>query len=201
VRYARGSKSAGIDAGEYAKVVGINPASNILTVERSTGDTANYDPRRLTGVCVYQEVAREFSVGDRIQFTAPDRSLGFANRDLAVIESMRLDGQISVRLNNGPQIEFDAARHRHFDHGYAVTSHSAQGLTADRVLINADTHVHPDLLNSRFGYVAVSRASNEALIFTDNASKLGHQIGAEVTKTSAIEITTKMSTAQGHSVT
>jgi hypothetical protein len=45
------------------------------------------------------------------------------------------------------------------DHGCAVTSHSAQNLTAERVLIHADTCVHPDLLSSRFGYVAVSRAS------------------------------------------
>ncbi len=139
VRYARGSKSTGIEAGEYGKVVGINSAANLLTVERSAGELANYDPRRLTGVSVYREVAREFSVGDRIQFTAPDKSLGVANRDLAVIESVGADGQIAARLDNGRQIEFDAGEHRHFDHGYAVTSHSSQGLTADRVLINADT--------------------------------------------------------------
>ena len=33
----------------------------------------------------YRELERGFSVGDRIQFTAPDKSLGVANRDLAVI--------------------------------------------------------------------------------------------------------------------
>ncbi len=86
VRYARGSKSAGIEAGEYGKVIGIN--SNQLTVKSSTGNMANYDPRRLTGVTVYREVTREFSVGDRIQFTAPDKSRGIANRDLAAIESI-----------------------------------------------------------------------------------------------------------------
>ena len=76
VRYARGSKSAGIEAGEYGTVVGINSDSNLLTVEKSTGELANYDPRRLTGVSVYREVVQEFSAGDRIQFTAPDKSLG-----------------------------------------------------------------------------------------------------------------------------
>ncbi len=83
VRYARGSKGAGIEAGEYARVVGINSATNMLTVERSNAELANYDPRRLTGVNVYREVAHDFSLGDRIQFTAPDRGLGVANRDLA----------------------------------------------------------------------------------------------------------------------
>jgi ATP-dependent exoDNAse (exonuclease V) alpha subunit len=47
---------------------------------------------------------------------------------------------------------------------YAVTSHSSQGLTTERVVVNADTGVHPDLLNSRFGYVSISRASHEATL-------------------------------------
>ena len=186
VRYARGSKSTGIEAGEYGKVVGINSAANLLTVERSTGELANYDPRRLTGVSVYREVAREFSVGDRIQFTAPDKSLGVANRDLAVIESVAPDGRITARLDNNRHIEFNATEYRHFDHGYAVTSHSSQGLTAERVLVNADTGVHPDLLNSRFGYVSISRASHEATVFTNDVKALGQAIGSDTTKTSAL---------------
>lgn len=191
VRYARGSKAAGIEAGTYGTVVGVNSAANLLSVEQTSGDAVTYDPRRLTGVNVYREVAHDFSVGDRIQFTAPDKSLGAANRDLAVIDSIRPDGHISARLDNGRQIEFDAAVHRLFDHGYAVTSHSAQGLTAERVLINADTGVHPDLLNSRFGYVAVSRASHEATVFTNDASRLSHQLSTEVSKSSALELSDK----------
>ena len=188
IRYARGSKAIGMEAGSYATVVGINPDANMLSVENSLNKIATYDPRRLTGVSVYREIDREFSVGDRIQFTAPDKTLGVANRDLAVIESIGSDGKISVRLDNHRQIEFNATHHRHFDHGYAVTSHSAQGLTSERVLVHADTAVHPDLLNSRFAYVSVSRASHQATLFTDDMAKLGPQLGADVSKTSALEI-------------
>lgn len=188
VRYARGSKEMGIEAGTYATIVGTNSGMNLVSVEQASGNVVTYDPRRLTGVSVYQEVAHEFSVGDRIQFTAPDKSLGVANRDIAVIDSIGDDGLISARLDNGRQIGFDALTHRHFDHGYAVTSHSAQGLTAERVLINADTGVHPDLLNSRFGYVAVSRASHDATVFTDNANRLGERLGTEVSKSSALTL-------------
>ena len=188
VRYSRGSKTVGIEAGTYGTVVGINPAANLLSVEKSSGEQASYDPRRLTGVSVYREIDREFSLGDRVQFTAPDKSLGVANRDLAVIESITPEGRISVRLDNNRPVEFNAQDHRHFDHGYAVTSHSSQGLTAERVLVNADTRVHPDLLNSRFGYVSISRASHEAIIFTDDMTKLSPQLSADVSKTSALEI-------------
>jgi conjugative relaxase-like TrwC/TraI family protein len=197
IRYTRGSKAIGIGAGAYASVVAIDPAANLLTVEKPNHELATYDPRRLSGVSVYQEIDREFSVGERIQFTAPDKSLGVANRDLGVIESILPDGRVTATLSDDRRIEFNAREHPHFDHGYAVTSHSSQGLTAERVLVHADTSVHPDLLNSRFAYVAVSRASHDAVVFTDDVAKLAPQLGADVSKTSAIEINQASSTEQG----
>ncbi len=76
---------------------------------------------------------------------------------------------------------------RHFDHGYAVTSHSSQGLTAERVLVNMDTEAHPELINSRFAYVSVSRASHDAHIYTNDAASLGDNLSRDVTKTSAVD--------------
>lgn len=188
IRYARGSKGIGVEAGEYGRVVGVNSASNLLSVEMSSNESVHYDPRRLSGVSVYREVARDFSIGDRIQFTAPDKSLGVANRDLATVELIAPNDRISARLENNRQIDFDPREHRHFDHGYAVTSHSSQGLTAERVMVNADTGVHPDLMTSRFGYVAISRASRDAIVFTNDAMGLGQQLSTENTKTAALEI-------------
>ena len=83
-----------------------------------------------------------------------------------------------------------ARDHHHFDHGYAVTIHSAQGLTAERVLIHADTDVHPELVNS------ISRASREATVFTNDAAKLGQQLRMEVGKSSAIELAQTPSISQ-----
>lgn len=195
VRYARGSAALGIEGGSYSTIAAVNPSANLLTVEKQSGELATYDPRRLSGVSVYREVTHEFAVGDRIQFTAPDKSLGVANRDLAVIESIASEGRIQARLDDNRRIEFNAAEHRHFDHGYAVTSHSSQGLTTERVLIHADTSVHPDLLSSRFGYVAVSRASHEAIIFTNDINRLAQQLSTEVGKTAALEINQPQSIA------
>ena len=197
VRYARGSKAVGIGAGDYGTVVSVHPADNLLSVKKTNGELAAYDPRRLSGVSVYRGIDREFSAGDRIQFTAPDKSLGVANRDLAVIDSIAPDGRVAAHLDSGRTVDFNPAEHRHFDHGYAVTSHSSQGLTAERVLVNADTGVHPDLVNSRFGYVSVSRASHEAMVFTDNFAKLAPQLNADISKTSALKIAANVSVARG----
>ena len=112
-----------------------------------------------------------------------------SNRDMGTIE--RIDGnQISVRMDGAKErtVSFDAAQMRHFDHGYAVTSHSSQGLTADRVLVNMDTKVHPELINTRFAYVSVSRASEDVRIYTNDAAVLSERLSTDVTKTSAVDL-------------
>ena len=189
VRYTRGSKAIGIEAAAYVRIGHRDRSSRKPSYGReSEPGICHYDPRRLTGVSVYREMERELSVGDRIQFTAPDKSLGVANRDMAAIEAIHPDGRLLVYLDNNHQIQFNPNQHRHLDHGYAVTSHGSQGLTAERVLVHTDTKVHPDLLNSRFAYVSISRASHEATLFTDDMARLRPHLGADVSKTSALEI-------------
>lgn len=92
-----------------------------------------------------------------------------------------------MRMDGGKAVSFDTAKMRHFDHGYAVTSHSSQGLTSRRVLVNMDLEVHPDLINERFAYVSVSRASHDAEIFTNDARKLADNLSRDIFKTSALE--------------
>jgi hypothetical protein len=78
-----------------------------------------------------------------------------------------------------------------------VSRRHRQGLTAERVLVNADTCVHPDLLSSRFGYVSISRASHEAMVFTNDVAKLNPQLAADISKTSALDSNQPPSIAQG----
>jgi conjugative relaxase-like TrwC/TraI family protein len=186
LHYQRGSKDIGIEKQSYATVKAVAPNDNLLTVETSNGKQVTYNPARLHGISVYQEIERDFAIGDRMQFTAPNRELGVANRDFGIIELIEHDGQMAVRMNNGKSVTFDASKMRHFDHGYAVTSHSSQGLTADRVIVNIDTNIHPELINERFAYVSVSRAAQDAQIFTNAALSLTTSLSHAVTKSSAL---------------
>jgi len=115
--------------------------------------------------------------------------LGVANRDLGTVQKIGEHGEMTVRMDGGKDraVTFDPAEMRHFDHGYAVTSHSSQGLTSERVLVNMDTNVHPELINTRFAYVSVSRASQDAQIFTNNAATLAESLSRDVSKASAID--------------
>ena len=46
-----------------------------------------------------------------------------------------------LKLDGGRRVEFQVQSFPHLDHGYAVTSHSSQGQTAERVLIHVDTEL------------------------------------------------------------
>ena len=190
LRYSRASKETGIGKGEYAQVKSIDAPANRLTVELQDGTERTYDPRRQQGVSVFREELRSFSEGDRIQFTAPANDLKVANRELGTVESIGDDRRLRLNMDGGRAVELDPNRHIHLDYGYAVTSHSSQGQTADRVLIHVDTELGAkDLLNSRMAYVAVSRGAHDAQIFTNDAATLGHELSRDVSHAPAIQQT------------
>jgi DNA repair exonuclease SbcCD ATPase subunit len=188
VRYARGSQAVGVKSGEYVRVNGVDRDQNLLTVERENGQQLTYDPHRLHGVSVYREAEREFSAGDRVQFTAPYRDEHIANRQLGTVQQIDAQGNLQVRLDSGHHVEFNIREHPHVDFGYAVTSHSSQGATADRVLVHVDTEqAHDQLVNSRLAYVSVSRGRNDAQIYTNDAEKLGEELSRDATLATRIE--------------
>jgi ATP-dependent exoDNAse (exonuclease V) alpha subunit len=137
---------------------------------------------------VYQEVQREFSQGDRIQFTAPSKELQIANRELGTIEQAGHAGNLEIRLDSGREVRFNISDHPHLDHGYAVTSHSSQGQTAQRVLIHVDTDNSELLVNNRFAYVSVSRAQHDAQIYTNDGSELSRSLSRESSQRTATEV-------------
>jgi hypothetical protein len=187
LQYNTGSKAKGIERGSFATVQSVDAHTNTLTVSLEGGSTVTYDPHRLKGVNVFREVEREFATGDRVQFTAPNKHLGVANRDLGTVVSLE-DGQMTLRLDGKAArvVTFDTKTFRQFDHGYAVTSHSSQGLTAERVLAHIDTDSSRGLINDRLAYVAISRASEDARIYTNNAETLGERLATDITKTAAL---------------
>jgi len=188
LQYIRGSQQLGLEKNTYATVLATDPANNLVTVARADGQHVAYDPQRLRGVKVFTNLPCEFSTGDRIQFTHNNnKDLDVHNRDRGRIEAIGNDNRLTVKMDDGRTVTFDPARMRHFDHGYAVTSHSSQGLTEDRVLVNMDTNTFSELLNPRFAYVSISRASQDAHIYTNDAATLAQRLSTDVSKTCALD--------------
>ena len=146
LHYSRGSKEVGIESRSYARVVVADPQANLLTVEKQNGEQVTYDPSRLRGITAYRGIDREFAVRDRLMFTSPNRELKVANRDLGTVE--RIDERMmTVRMDDGKgtTVRFDPKEMRHFDHGYAVTSHT----------VHRESRPHSVLVN--IGYRSPSR--------------------------------------------
>jgi conjugative relaxase-like TrwC/TraI family protein len=188
LRYSKGSKPLGIQAGEYARVTATDRETNTVTVKRYGGEELSYDPRRLQGVTVYRDAERTFAQGDRVQLTAPYHAEKLANRELGTVERIDKNGNLKLKMDSGREVEFNAKQHPHLDYGYAVTSHSSQGQTADRVLIHVDSaEAHGELLNSRMAYVSVSRAQFDVKMYTNDVKTLGQELSRNVTKATALQ--------------
>src|SRR6266851_5865346 len=134
----------------------------------------------------YRESNRNFAEGDRIQFRAPFSEHRIANGELGNIGKIT-EEELMVALDSGREVSFEPDQFRHLDHGYAVTSYSSQGQTVDRVVINADTHESETLLNQRMGYVALSRAREDAMIYTNSIEQLSTALDRRVDKEMALE--------------
>jgi ATP-dependent exoDNAse (exonuclease V) alpha subunit len=188
VRYTKSSKAHGIAAGEYARVEHANEKENLVTVKRENGEQVSYDPRRLHGVTLYRQTERAFSEGDRVQFTSPYKEQHVANRELGTIEKIDASGNVKLRLDSGRSVAFNIKENPHLDYGYAVTSHSSQGQTANRVLVHVDTERGTEkLVNRRLAYVALSRGRYDAQIYTNDRSQLTEQLCRDVTRQTAME--------------
>jgi ATP-dependent exoDNAse (exonuclease V) alpha subunit len=190
IRFSKGSKPLGIEPGEYARVARVDEESNKVTITRKSGEELSYDPRRLQGVTVYRDGERVFAQGDRVQMTAPYQEQRLANRELGTLEKIDVSGNLKVKMDSGREVEFNVRQMPHLDYGYAVTSHSSQGQTADRVLVHVDSEqTHGELLNSRMAYVSVSRAQFDVQMYTNDAKSLGQVLSRDVSHLSAMRQT------------
>ena len=189
IRYESGSHTLGFERNSQARVIGVDARTNTLIVQKQDGEQISYDPKRLYGVNVFEERSRDFSLGERIQFTSGNRDLDIANRDLGTITALE-KRSITVRMDgkSGREVTFDPSEFRQLDHGYAVTSHSSQGLTADRVIANIDTESSRSLINDRLAYVAISRAAYDARIYTNDAATLGERLATDASKSAALDL-------------
>ena len=106
---------------------------------------------------------REFRTGDRVVCLRNQRADALLNGLRGVVTALDPDARsLTVRLTDGtdrlaPTSYLDAG---HLDHGYAMTIHKAQGLTADEALVLAT-----DDLYQEAGYTALSRARLDTRVY------------------------------------
>ena len=135
---------------------------------------------------VYRPTELALAVGDRIRITAggktKDGKHRLSNGSLYSIEGFTRRGDIIV--DHGWVIDRDFG---HLTHGYAITSHSSQGVTVDKVFVGVSSESFPATYQ-RTAYVALTRGKEQAVIFTDDRQELLKAFGRTDDPLSATEI-------------
>jgi ATP-dependent exoDNAse (exonuclease V) alpha subunit len=80
-------------------------------------------------------------------------------------------------MDDGREVNAAVRQLRHIDYGYASSSHSSQGATVDRVIVNIDTLRSAELVNRKQFYVSISRARHGVTVYTDDSSAHRHAVG------------------------
>ncbi|MDT4809849.1 ATP-dependent RecD-like DNA helicase [compost metagenome] len=183
----RDYKSGNLHQGEMYRVIGIACGKpNDLVVEHMESKVRTaFNPARAAKLSVYEPVEAELSAGDWVRATRHNAVLDLANGDR--FEVLAVTPTTVTIGGSGRQITMDAATvPLHLDRAYASTSHSSQGLTCDRALVNSESFsctTQRDVY-----YVAISRARYHTEIYTENAAKLPAAVNRLDVKTAALDI-------------
>ena len=186
VHFSRSHPRQGITRDNYFTITAVNRAGNSLTLRSSTGGQIESSPARWQAVQAYTREQRTLAAGDRLQFRIHDKSNKVANGEFATISELGQE-HVKLRFDNRRELTLPLAQLRHVDHGYASTSHAAQGATVDRVIVNADSMRSAQLVNRRQFYVSISRARHDAHVYTDDAEALRRAVGRDPRKAAALD--------------
>jgi conjugative relaxase-like TrwC/TraI family protein len=179
----RDYRKAGLERGALYEVLETGPG-NRLTVRGEDGKSIEFSPMSCRRLSVYAPERAELSVGDRVRITRNDAALDLANGDRFTVAAIQPK---TITLEAGERrIELPRDRPLHLDHAYATTVHSSQGLTAERVLIDADTR--SKTTSKEAFYVAISRAQREARVYTDDRTRLPQAVERESQKHAALDL-------------
>ena len=187
IHFNRAHKKQGIDRGSYLTIAAVNRAGNSLTLRAGDDRQLQVSPAKWKGVQVYAREHRELAIGDRLQFRIHDKRNKVANGEFATVIELGAD-QAKLRFDNRRELSVNLPQLRHVDYGYASTSHAAQGATVDRVIVNVDSMRSGQLVNRKQFYVSISRARQDARVYTDDAQALRLVVARDHHKEVALEV-------------
>jgi len=157
--------------------------SNLETSKQAT-DSIDINLRSLSKLSVYQEHRSELSPGDWVRITRNDAALDLVNGQRLQVVAV---SESHVTLQTGiRRVDLPANKPLHMDHAYATTAHSAQGLTCDRVLYNAESHSRTTAQDTY--YVSISRERHSVKVFTNDETMLPKAVSTERAKELALDL-------------
>jgi len=181
VRFVR--KTEQFRAGELTEVVEVKGKTVVL--RNAGGKAVAWHPSRSPASFDVGE-GRELAVasGDwlLLQANAKAGSQAFTNGERVQVKSIGPEGIVVLKDGRTLPVSY-----RTFTHGYAVTSHAAQGKTVDEALFVASSRSFAAVSRESF-YVGISRARERVTVFTDDAQTLQKRVQDAHTRKAALEL-------------
>lgn len=173
-----------LKAHEEYKVNKVDLNKNEISVADSKGQKIKINPKEVAGIRAYEKERIQLQKDEWVKVTATNKELGFNNGERYQVKSFDKDS-LTISSKN-KDIKLDKSKALHLQYGYATTVHSAQGMTNDRVLINAD--VNSTTSNKAVYYVAISRPRHGLTIYTNDKARLADSMNRETKKYAALEM-------------
>ncbi len=142
----------------FAEIVRVAKTGIVLKVD---GKAALLNLGQADSFDVVRSRQIEVAPGDKLLVRANDKNLGLINGQILTVAEVSSDGRIKSKEGISIPAEF-----RQWCHGYVVTSHKAQGRTADHVVVAAEK------LTAKGAYVACSRGRQSCSIHTPDKLRL-----------------------------
>ncbi|MBL0122918.1 MAG: ATP-binding domain-containing protein [Betaproteobacteria bacterium] len=119
--------------------------------------------------------------------TQNDYSKNITNGETGIVTAIdKVRDSITIEKSSGESVTLSIDEALHLDHGYASTVHAAQGATCERVMFDADTR--SVMANEAQFYVAISRATDEVTVYTDDRTLLPDAMDAADLKEAALDL-------------
>jgi len=168
----------GFEKGETVQVVAVENDS--LKVQHTDGSENIFPLGQGSALFDVGEKRKlKVAAGDKLLLQANWRKK-FVNGELVEVRAIQGDSMV---LADGRVIP---KNYRTFTHGYAVTSHAAQGKTVNEVLVVASSRSLPAVHQEQF-YVSISRGRDACRVFTDDAELLRSHVTRSSARLAAVE--------------
>jgi ATP-dependent exoDNAse (exonuclease V) alpha subunit len=152
-----------------------------LTLERGDGSRAFFDPRERGHFDVGLSRNLPVAAGEKLLVRSNFAPGRLKNGDLVTVDEVAGDGSLVLRDGRSIPNHF-----RQFIHGYATTSHAAQGKTVDHGILFLGEKGYR-AANLKQAYVSNSRFRQSQTIFTIDKETAFRSMGKDVERSLAIE--------------
>ncbi len=173
-------KAAVFEKGEVVRFV--EQLDRRIVVERHNGERFAFNPGQITGFDAGLDREVPVAVGEKLLIRANDYPSGLKNGDIVEVSEFGEGG--SLRLKDGRTV---SASFRQFAHGYATTSHAAQGKTVDRGLLMM-TDEALKAANLKQAYVSNSRFRLTQMVYTSDRKEAREAMATPAERQLAMEL-------------